>query len=152
MQLKCELMLLKCQINTNTNQNGFLLSTKCKGIEIFILSWNDLNFFIYVCQFYNHFVLICHFTSISSHFNSISSHFNSISSHFDSISSHYNSKTLRICTDCFMRGVRKGTHTQECVFLLLNIRPLMGGKIFSIIFFSTCFINTNYMKTTLNMF
>ena len=24
-----KLMLLKCQINTNTNKNGFLLSTKC---------------------------------------------------------------------------------------------------------------------------
>ena len=27
--LKCELMILKCQINTNTNKNGFLLPTKC---------------------------------------------------------------------------------------------------------------------------
>ena len=29
MLLKCELMLLKFQINTNTNKNGFLLPTKC---------------------------------------------------------------------------------------------------------------------------
>ena len=28
MLLKCELMLLKGQINTNTNKNGFLLPTK----------------------------------------------------------------------------------------------------------------------------
>ena len=29
MLFKCELMLLKCQINANTYKNGFLLSTKC---------------------------------------------------------------------------------------------------------------------------
>ena len=29
MLLKCELMLLKCQIHTNTTKNGSLLSTKC---------------------------------------------------------------------------------------------------------------------------
>ena len=29
MLLKLELMLLKCQINTNTHKNGFLLPTKC---------------------------------------------------------------------------------------------------------------------------
>ena len=29
MLLKCELMLLKFQINTNTNKNGLLLPTKC---------------------------------------------------------------------------------------------------------------------------
>ena len=29
MLLKCELMLLKCQINTDTNQNGVLFPTKC---------------------------------------------------------------------------------------------------------------------------
>ena len=29
MLLKCKLMLLECQINTNTDKNGFLLSTKC---------------------------------------------------------------------------------------------------------------------------
>ena len=27
--LKCELMLVKCQINTNTNTNEFSISTKC---------------------------------------------------------------------------------------------------------------------------
>ena len=31
MLLKRELMLLKCQINTNTKKNGFLLPTKCLG-------------------------------------------------------------------------------------------------------------------------
>ena len=34
----------------------------------------------YVCQFFYHFVLICHFTSISSHIISIRSQLNSISS------------------------------------------------------------------------
>ena len=29
MLLKRELMLLKCQISTNTNKNGFLHPTKC---------------------------------------------------------------------------------------------------------------------------
>ena len=29
MLLKCELMLLKCQFNENTNQNGVLFPTKC---------------------------------------------------------------------------------------------------------------------------
>ena len=29
MLLKCKLMLLKCQIHTNMNKNGFLLPTKC---------------------------------------------------------------------------------------------------------------------------
>ena len=48
---KCELMLLKCQINTNTNKNGFLLHTKWRGIEILILSFNYSIFFIYVCRF-----------------------------------------------------------------------------------------------------
>ena len=78
-----ELMLLNCQINTNSKKNGFVLSTKYLKRVLtysytYILSLKYLNFFIYVCQFYNHFVLIWHFTSISSNFNSISSHFKRI--------------------------------------------------------------------------
>ena len=61
--LKCELMLLECQINTNTDKNGFLLSIKC--IEVLILSFNYFKK-NNVCQFYNHFVLIWHSNSISS--------------------------------------------------------------------------------------
>ena len=34
-----------------------------KGIKT--LSFNYFNCFIYVCQFYNHFLLICHFTTNS---------------------------------------------------------------------------------------
>ena len=56
------------------------IKTFRKGIEKLIHRFKYLYFFIEVCQFYNHFVLICHFTSISSNFNSISSHFYSISS------------------------------------------------------------------------
>jgi len=29
MLLKCELMLFKCRINTDTNRNGFLLPARC---------------------------------------------------------------------------------------------------------------------------
>ena len=43
MLLKCELMLLKFQINTNTNKNGFRKKRFKKGIEILILSFNYLN-------------------------------------------------------------------------------------------------------------
>ena len=49
-----------------------------KGIEILILGFNYLKNFIYVSEFYNHFVLIWHFTSISSNFTSISSNLLSI--------------------------------------------------------------------------
>ena len=59
-------------------------------IEILILSYIYSNFFIYVCEFYNHFGLIWHhFTSISFNFTSISSNPSSISSNFTSITSFY---------------------------------------------------------------
>ena len=53
-------MLLECQTNTNTNKNGFMLSTKCLervlkfSYRVSIISKK----FLYVCQFYKHFVLI----------------------------------------------------------------------------------------------
>ena len=73
--LKCEPMLLKCQISTNTIKKEFLLSTECleRFMKFSYLVSIISIFFIYVCQFYNHFVLICHLNSISKHFNSISS-------------------------------------------------------------------------------
>ena len=63
MLLKCELMLFKCQINTDTYKNGCLLSTKCleRALKYSHTYFQLLNFF------YNHFVLICHFTIISSY-------------------------------------------------------------------------------------
>ena len=83
-------MLLKCQINTNINRLDFcVLQNVTKGYWMLILSFNHLNFFIYVCQFYNNFVLIWHFTSISSNFTSISQSLSSISSHFTSITSFH---------------------------------------------------------------
>ena len=80
MLLKCELILLKCQINTNTKKRIFA-SYKMfrKGIEILFLSFNYLNYQFPKTVFADFFVLILDFYSISSHFNSISSHFNSIS-------------------------------------------------------------------------
>ena len=53
MLLKCKLMQLKCQVNPNTNKNGFLHRTKClKGVlKILILNFNYLEFYIYVCGF-----------------------------------------------------------------------------------------------------
>ena len=80
-------MLFKCQINTDTYKNGCLLSTKCleRALKYSHTYFQLLNFF------YNHFVLICHFTIISSYFNNISSHFNSIISNFKIIISHFNS-------------------------------------------------------------
>jgi len=60
MLLRCELVLLKCQINTNTNKDGFLFSTKCleRVLKYSYLVSIILKKFIYVSQFYNHFVLI----------------------------------------------------------------------------------------------
>jgi len=102
MLLRCELMLLKWKINTNTKKRIFA-SYKMfrKGMEILILSFNysklSISYF---------FVLILDFNSISSHFNCISSHFNSISSQFNSINSsqqHWEAApttlhTINICT------------------------------------------------------
>ena len=80
MLFKCELMLLKRQINTNTKKMIFPPSYKMfrKGIEILILTFNY--FELPISKFADFFVLILDFNSMSSHFNSISSHFNSINS------------------------------------------------------------------------
>ena len=67
MLLKCELILLKYHINTNIYKNGFLPSTVC--LERILKYSYIVSIIIYVCQFYNPFVLIFHFTSIISHLN-----------------------------------------------------------------------------------
>ena len=53
MLLKYELMLLKCQINTNTNKNGCLLPTKCleRVSKYSCLVSTILHFLINVCRF-----------------------------------------------------------------------------------------------------
>ena len=58
MLFKCEQMLLKCQ--HKYQKNVFLHPTykMFRNIEILVLSFNHLNSSIYVCQFYNHFLLI----------------------------------------------------------------------------------------------
>ena len=69
--IKCELMLSKCQINTNTNKNGFLLPTNClEGVWKYSLSFNYFKFSIdvcgflsEVCEFYNH-IKLCMSISI----------------------------------------------------------------------------------------
>ena len=79
MLLKCEVMLLKCQINTKTSRNGFLISTKClERVLKYSYLVSIIIFLLFMFIVYNHFVLIWHFTSISSNFNSISSSLNSI--------------------------------------------------------------------------
>ena len=88
MLLKRELMLYKCQIDTNTNKNGFLHSTKCleRELKYSFFSFNFEFFFKFiVCQFYNYFVFvfIWHFTSISSNFTSISSNLKGQCRYFD---------------------------------------------------------------------
>ena len=50
MIVEFELKLVKCQINTNTNQQGFLFPSKCVKREILILSlnyWKFLNYFVH---------------------------------------------------------------------------------------------------------
>ena len=55
MLLRCELMILKCHINTNTNKYGFLLHTKClEGVLKFMCG----DFLSQVCELYNHIKLI----------------------------------------------------------------------------------------------
>ena len=84
-------MLLKCQINTNTNKKGFLHPTKCleRVLKYYFLVSIILNYH-YLKQSLRFFVLFLDFNSISSHFNSISSHFNSINSHLIALT-HLNS-------------------------------------------------------------
>ena len=78
-----ELMILKCQIKINTNENGFSVLLRWandikmpdqnkyewkwiyvsynmfrRGIEIFILSFNYSTKNIHVCEFYKHIKLI----------------------------------------------------------------------------------------------
>ena len=75
MLLKCELMLLKCQINTNTKKKYFA-SCKMfsKGIEILVRSFNyQLNHQFPKIMFADFFVFIFDFNSISSHSSSIDS-------------------------------------------------------------------------------
>ena len=51
MLLECELMLLKCKINANTNKNGFLPPTKCleEVYKYTITKYQLFTKFIYVC-------------------------------------------------------------------------------------------------------
>ena len=78
--LKCELMLSKCQINTNTKKTGFLQPIKCleRVLKYSCLISTILNYQFPKTMFADFFVLILDLNSISSHFNSISSHFTSI--------------------------------------------------------------------------
>ena len=89
MLLQCKIMLFKCQINTNTNKNGFLHPKKCleRVLKCSYLVSIVINYQFSKTMFTDFFVLILDFDSISSHFNSIISHFNSISSNFNTINS-----------------------------------------------------------------
>ena len=80
-------MLVKCELNCqiDTNKNEFLLPTKC----LKVLKYSYLVSINYDGEFYNKFVLIWHFTSISSNLTSISSNLSSISSNFTSLTSFY---------------------------------------------------------------
>ena len=79
MLLKCELMLLKCQIYTHTKKKGFLHPTKCLEWVLKYLVSIILNYQFPKTMFASFVMLILGFNSISSHFNSITLHFNSIS-------------------------------------------------------------------------
>ena len=82
MLFKCEIVLLKCQINTNSKKKEFVHPTKCLGnvLKHSYLVSNILNYQFPNTMFADFFVLILDFNSISSHFNSISSHFKGINS------------------------------------------------------------------------
>ena len=71
--IKCELMLLKCQINTNTK--NFLHPTKCfeRMLKYSYLVSIILNYQFPKIMLVDIFVLILDFNTISSRFNSINS-------------------------------------------------------------------------------
>ena len=72
MLLKFELMLLKCQINTNIKKKGFLKMFRRVLKHSYLVSI-ILNNQFPLTMFADFFVLILDFNSISSHFNSINS-------------------------------------------------------------------------------